>query len=292
MSAFWLGQCKRAQKLLFFSFAALLVFYFLFHACRCENAPLWFKKGVFAEYYFSRFPAIRQYDGNVGGGSSNYPGFLRWEAVDYDGETARLNITLYRDWSKKPVLNWQCYVNVSSRDVKTLDGVSVGKTYLWLPPHLKNGDELPFIGKEPEIIMGKVTEQDGTVRTSQGFQPNFEVSTPIETIGDRIITGKLAIADFDEDTGIWVDGGLNYDGALAAMNIRGLVGWGTMQLWDTNIDLGPGVLTTAILTFLLWDAPYIIPLTVLVSVFSFLLWKRRKAKRCRQGLLKRELAKT
>ena len=246
---------------------------------------------MFAEYYFSGFPRYHEYDGDYGGGSSDYPGFLRWEAVDFDGETARLNITLYRDWSKKPVLNWQCFVNVSSRDVKTLDGISVGKTYLWLPPHLKNGDELPFIGKEPETIMGKVAESSGTVRTSQGFQPVFDVSTTIETIDNRIV-GKWARAEFDEDTGIWLDGGLQYDGALAAMNIKRLVPCGIMQLWDTNIDLGPGVLTTAILTFLFWDAPYVIPLIVLVSVFSFLLWKRRKAKRYRQRWLKRELAKT
>lgn len=253
---------------------------FLIPLVNCESVPSWFKKGVFVEIRMYSFPSIDYLGGPLGGPPDKTSwGFLRWEVLDFEGETARMGIALYRasigGSDRSLVFEAEFYVNVTSRYVTSLDGKSLGITTLWLPAHLKKDDVTLYIMKGSNITMGKVTSIS-TKRTCQGFQSVFWIDT-INQLVDHMIIGPSACGAFDEDTGIKADGEFSHDGALAAMGIEGLSG-GMYDLSDTNVDLGPRVLTLEILAFFILDYPFSIPLIVIVTVF-LIVYRRRQKKR-------------
>lgn len=277
------GLSKMARVYIILSFFLLFVMFissFLICPVRCDPVPSWFKEGVFVEIRFARFPGI-QYLGSVpsGGSSKGYWGFLRWGVLDFDGETARMQIALYRmPWGgsvRVVVFQAEFYVNVTTRYVTSLNETSLGITTLWVPAHLKKDDVVPYIVEGPNVTMGKV-DVFGNKRTCQGYQSSFIIWTINKYVDHRVI-GPSGSGAFDEDTGIKYDGEFSHDGALASMGIEELIG-GTAYLYDTNVDLGPRVLTLEILSFFIQDYPFSIPLIVLVIVF-LLVYRRRRNKR-------------
>jgi len=253
---------------------------FLVPSVRCESVPSWFKEGVFVEIRFERFPGIGYVGGPSGGPASRDSwGFLRWEVLDFDGEIARMSIALYRSLvggsNRNLVFQAEFYVNVTTRYVTSLDGTSLGITTFWVPAHLKIDDVIPYIVQGSNITMGKVW-YTGTKRTCQGYQSDFLIDT-INRYVDHMIIGPYGTGTFDEDTGIKHDGLFAHDGALAAMGIEELIG-GMRYLYDTNVDLGPRVLTLEILSFFIQDHPFSIPLIIFVTLF-LVIYRRRQKKR-------------
>jgi len=258
----------------------LFVSPFLVPFVTCESVPSWFREGVFVEIRFDRFPGIGYLDGPSGGPPSRDSwGFLRWEVLDFDGETARMGIALYRasigGSVRSLVFEAEFYVNVTTRYVTSLDGTSLGITTFWVPAHLKIDDVIPYIVQGSNVTMGKVGRSSNK-RTCQGYQSSFIIWT-INRYVDHQAIGPVGTGSFDEDTGIKHDGLFAHDGALAAMGIEELIP-GLAYLSDTNIDLGPRVLTLEILSFFIQDYPFSIPLIVLVIVF-LLVYRRRRNKR-------------
>lgn len=258
----------------------------LIHPVMCESIPLWFKEGVFVEFRFDGFPVICYLDHfDVGGHIASYPGFLRWCVLGFDGEVARMNVSLYRDWSRVLVCHAEFYVNVSSREVTLLDGTPVGVTYFWLPAYLKKDDTVPMIGRGSSLILGRLSSlEPGPVKTCQGYQQSFFVDTVNYDSINGTSDPHFTTGSFDEDTGILDMGHLQFDGVLAAMNIKWFAG--SWWICDTNVDLGPRVLTSEILGFLFNDAPFTIPLVVFGSVIFVWLWKRRRKRMRRIALSK------
>ena len=278
------GLSKMLKIRQIFSLFLLSVFFvspFLVPSVRCESVPSWFKEGVFVEIRFARFPGIGYVGGRSGGPPSRDSwGFLRWEVLDFDGEIARMSIALYRSLvggsNRNLVFQAEFYVNVTTRYVTSLDGASLGITTFWVPAHLKIDDVIPYVVQGSNITMGKVW-YIGTKRTCQGYQSDFIIDT-INRHVDHMIIGPYGTGSFDEDTGIKHDGLFAHDGALAAMSIEELIP-GSAYLSDTNIDLGPRVLTLEILSFFIQDYPFSIPLIVLVIVFLLVYRRRRKKRR-------------
>jgi hypothetical protein len=292
------------RNLLLFSFLFVVLACPLFtHPVFCESAPSWFKKGVFVELYFDGFPIIVEYGdvmGPAGAHIAPYPGFLRWEVLDFDGEVARMNISLMRDWSREPVRQAEFYVNVSTREVTLLNGTSVGKTYLWFPAHLKVGDLAQFYNCAPQwraddtlfydsksrTVLGIVIMEE-TIRTCQGYQSAFWVESNFNM--SKIYGVNFAPppvdADFDEDTGILVMGGQCEDGALRAMGIEELIS--SCRIWDTNVDLGPHIITLDILGFFIVDYPFLTLSIAFVSLVCLVLWARKRHRRHRREWLRK-----
>lgn len=275
------------KVLTFFLLFATLESGFLICPVKCEPVPLWFKEGVFVEFRLEGFPVIRDLNRSYPGGRiASYPGFLRWCVLDLDGVVARMNVSLYRDWSRVLVRHAEFYVNVSSREVTLLDGTPVGVTYFWLPAYLKKDDTVPMIGRGSSMILGRVGFlEPWPVKTCQGYQQSFFVQTVNYDSINGTSDPHFASGAFDEDTGILDGDQLQFDGVLAAMNIKWMAA-GSWWIGDTNVDLGPRVLTSEILGFLFNDAPFTIPLVVFGSVIFVWLWKRRRKRMRRIALSK------
>jgi hypothetical protein len=251
---------------------------------RSEPVPTWFREGVFVEFRFDGFPVVSYVGSGTGYGVhiGSDPGFLRWCVLDFDGKIARMNISLYRDWSRVLVCSAVFHVNVSSRMVSLLDGTPTGVTCLWLPAFLKKDDVVPMIGEGSSVILGRAgCDEPGPGKTCQGYQQSFFVRTVNYDSINGTFNPRYTEGAFDEDTGILDGGHLQFDGALTAMNIEWMAG--SWWIGDTNVDLGPRVLTSEILAFLFNDAPFTIPFIVFGSVLSVVMLRRRRKRRQRNA---------
>jgi hypothetical protein len=234
-----------------------------------DVSPPWLEVGTYVEYEICVI-------------AMNAPkSILRWECVSLEDNIAVLNVsTKAGGYPGSPPISPRSAIlriKTDTREVIAENGSNMGKTYLWVPPFMKDGQE--FLAEETESngIVCRVESDGGSsvLTHCQGFQ---EVMWILSTQ-----LGKLNI-DCDVDRGIFVGGNIP-SAVLDALNARNSIG-GAFTIHDTNIDLGPVYWRTAVLTFLGQNLPWII----LIALFptALLLYRRRRRKqRARSTVMKK-----
>ncbi len=252
--------------LLVLSLSSLLVTPFAYAAENdfpVEVSPPWLEVGTYVEYEVDvwTFPK---------GGKAT----LRWECVSLEGNVATINVshtaTGYRPY-EPPISPGFALIRVltDTRELIDPNGTVIGKTYLWIPPFMKQGQNITLEGKSPNETIGTVYWEGGScVKTCQGYQEVTLIR----------IQGKPSL-DFDVNTGILIMGDL----PLAILEALGAQEYieGAYTIVDTNVDLGPQFLRAAIL-HALWDnLPIIIILVIFITVLLLLVRRRRKRRQKR-----------
>jgi len=234
-----------------------------------DVSPPWLKAGTYVEY-------------EIWVMAMNAPkSILRWECISLEDNIAVLNVsTKAGGYPGSPAITARSAllrIKTDTREVIAENGSTMGKTYLWVPPFMKDGQEFLAEGTETNGIVCRV-ESDGessVLTHCQGFQ---EVMWILSTQ-----LGKLEI-DCDIDRGIFVGGNIP-SAVLDALDARNSIG-GAFTIHDTNIDLGPVYWRTTILTFLWQNLPW----TILIALFptALLLYRRRRRKqRARSTVMKK-----
>ncbi|MCW4009301.1 MAG: hypothetical protein NWF05_01605 [Candidatus Bathyarchaeota archaeon] len=234
-------------------------------------APTWFKEGIYAEYKFEDIEVLVS-DGSIKAQNA----IFRWECTNYNGSTAKLNITLsgtqterfYGDFPAKIVndvvplfMSAQVYVDPASRAVYCVNGTHIGTTHLWLPANPADGENIT-IWNMPANKVTLPARVGGTTTTPQGFQKTFIVGRLYHDLDTGLMTLTRGITGFSDVK----------EPAIDALKIDLLAGTGNFAA--TNIDLGPK------------DEPFnwqaLFAFIALPSAFAItfigVYWKRRKTK--------------
>jgi hypothetical protein len=226
----------------------LLAIIFLFYMvsgseCFTVSNPTWLKKGAFAEYHlesgYVETPQKRVIVVNNTNIVLNYTskrfdeGTYRWECTELNETTAKLKITLTikQDATSRWIAD--VYVDILSRAVYLENGTLFGTTHLWLPANPTPNDDLILWDMPPDKVTLRIENREERGETIQGKQKSFTI------IGTGKIGGSNAIFTImcDFDTGILIDGGLEHEPTVKALNIADISG--DFSFSNTNIDLGP-----------------------------------------------------
>ena len=256
-----------------------------------EATPLWLKSGTYVEFRSERnaFTLIEFINNSellyedLGSGLKGKTLFiLRWECLSLNDSVAELEIAvklvLVED-NRSFEMFTRVFVDVNSRDVYSVNGTPCGKTMLWLPTNLEVGDKVVF-GYPECYVEGTVTDKEYYIETpSYGYQKCFEVKfdrQPVKILyKNETYTHTLwNLLNYDLDTGILIETPrLMGEGSLYALGIFQIAS--EMLIYDTNVDLGPGLIWPEMLD-VLWAVP---PILFFVFVFFVVYWRRRKRRR-------------
>lgn len=241
---------------LFASVFSVFLFVSFVQAGLCSS-PVWFSEGVYARYEF-KTSFILFYNGTHERSYSHVA--YEWRCVSLEGDVARLNVSVTFDRTVQ--ISTLVYVNTEDRNVTSLDGTYLGKTWLWLPASPRQNETILLTdSKTTKICIG------GWMATPQGAQKCF--------IAQNVSLG----GGYDLDTGVVISPSFREEPALRALNIRDL-GGGSASFVATNIDLGP----REWLMDLLSAIPYTLPFIAFIVTFAFLLHKRQKKKKRKTAL--------
>jgi len=251
------------------------------------SVQLWLREGVYVEYrgdhatidFLNETTISSIHLGFSGDGET----IFRWECLEVVNDSfveLRVFISLV-EGAKSFNVSTRIFVNVESRDVYTVDGKYCGKTSLWLPTDLKEGDKVVF-GVNESFVEGVVTDVGRrSVKTPYGYQKDFNVKFETEepvnvTYGNE--TYRYSLWNwlfYDLDTGILLSmAGLRAEGVLFALGIWMLPS--LTLIYKTNVDLGPSLIWPQILDISLLVIPPVVFFTV---VFFAVYWQRRKRRR-------------
>jgi hypothetical protein len=241
--------------------------------------PTWLKEGVFASYDFGD-GVIETYN------QSKELGFdfsvfssakFRWECIVVNDTFVNVKTTLSffetsengidLNENKTKVLNGDVEINLATRGVYS-NSTLVGTTRLWLPSNPALGEEVTLWDVPPYMVSLQVDNRTSYApETPQGVQKVFEIEGSGKAGGPT--STFTMINDFD--TGILVDGGLDNEGTMRALNVRDFSYNGRMIFSDTNVDLGPSDKSTD-LTILF----PIIAIPVAITIIFIMVYKGRK----------------
>lgn len=275
---------KRFRDIVIITFLFLVL---VLHTCSIvfvssstiKGVPLWFKEGVYVEF-FGKGAEIDFINGSrkvVMNGNS----FFRWECLTFNGSMAKLKVTVMLVLNDVRVFEYSVhiFVDVSSRDVFSEHGEPCGKTMLWLPTNLDEGDTVTF-GYPGCYINGTITDRGYNVKTPYGYQKCFEAE--FKTEGSVNVTyrnktyslyGLWNWLDYDLDTGLLIQmahsGG---EGTLYPLGIFKI--YSLMLIHETNIDIGPGLILPEIISFFWVAAP-----VLFFALFFLLVYYQRRKKR-------------
>ncbi|MEM2145834.1 MAG: hypothetical protein QW279_10765 [Candidatus Jordarchaeaceae archaeon] len=210
--------------------------------------PTWLNKGVYVEYTFGEgVVELFNNTSRLGFDFVTFHGAIfRWDCIDLNETLAKLKISLIlteaarngetTEENKTTQLTTEVLINIMNRAVYLQNGTLIGTTHLWLPANPTLGDSLILWDVPPYKVILKIAEQTAYApETPQGPQEVFKIEGSGETGGSVSLFTILS----DLDTGILVDGGLDNEGTMRALNIRDFSYSGRMLFTDTNIDLGP-----------------------------------------------------
>ena len=224
-----------------------------------DVSPPWLKVGTYVEYEVTVL---------VNGAPKRV---LRWECISLEGNVATLNISLPARASypgfpsispPSPILR----ILTDTREVIAENGSVMGKTYLWVPPFMKDNQEFLAEGTESDGIVCTVnSSKDSSVHTHcQGFQEVMYIQS--------VHSWKNMC--FDIDRGILIMGDIP-SAVLGALGVGGSID-SASTIHDTNIDLGPVYWRTTILTFLWQNLPW--EILIVLFATTLLLYRRRRRK--------------
>ncbi|MGQ4915957.1 MAG: hypothetical protein ACP6IU_14590 [Candidatus Asgardarchaeia archaeon] len=247
-----------------------------------SSSLLWFKKGVYVEFRDTSDYADIMFFNGSGISFDHGTCVFRWVCLEFNdsSDIAKLEVTLsiisYNEVKFK--VTTQILININTRDVFLTDGTECGKTTLWLPTNLREGDTVVF-GYPKTAIEGIVTEKGYVIKTPYGYQEAFEVEfnskNPVNvTYQNKTYSYRLwNWLDYDSDIGILIQSA-NFigEGALYALGIFKI--YMAMLIYKTNIDLGPEKLLPVII-----DTIWLIsPIIFFTMVFILVYWSRKKKK--------------
>lgn len=272
-------MCKENMKTFFIIF--LLVGLLLVLPVNCGNlsqVPLWLKDGVFVTYMGDR-ANIEFFNGTTITGESGT--FLKWVCLNVNDSLAKLKVSVSLvDGNRSFNVSMYVFVDFNNRDVYSEKGEYCGKTMLWLPTNLEEGDTVVF-GLPGSFVEGTIAEKGkGHVKTPYGYQETFraefDTDKPVNvTYGNKTYEYRLwNWLSYDLDTGLLIAmAGLRAEGVLYALGIWMLPSLNL--IYETNVDLGPSLILPEILD-VFWVVP---PILFFVFVFFFVYWKRRKRRK-------------
>lgn len=247
-----------------------------------DTVPLWFRKGVYVEFR-GRYSEVYAINGSVlfcvPSASEGEEGMtlFRWECLKLNNSVAEIKITVKVIGRGRVFeLSTRVFIDVENRDVYSTDGKFCGKTMLWLPTSLEKGDHVIF-GYPGCCVEGIVTEKgEHYIETLYGYQKVFSVDFDSGLVNvtyrNKTYVHRLwNWLDYDLDTGVLLCmAGLRAEGTLYVFGIFSLPP--VLTIYETNIDIGPGLIWPRILDFLLSTAPVIF----FAFVFVFVYWQRKK----------------
>jgi hypothetical protein len=236
-----------------------------------DVSPPWLKVGTFVEYeVFVYFV------------SDDSKSTLRWECMSLEDNIAVLNVSTQASATfpgSTPVTPHSALMRIKTdtREVMAENGSSLGKTYLWVPPFMKQDQEFWAEGTETNAIICTVISYGSTsIETQcQGFQEVMSISCE-----------EPWYLDFccDIDRGIFAMGDIPPP-LIRSLGIGEYVDTAS-TIHDTNIDLGPVYLKSTVLTFLwrnlLWEI-----LIILFAATLLLYRRRRRRRRARPDVMER-----
>jgi len=235
-----------------------------------DVSPPWLKVGTYVEYEVCVL---------VMGTPKS---ILRWECISLEGNVATLNIShnARGSYPGSPSISPRSAILrilTDTREVIAENGSVMGKTYLWVPPFMKEGQELLAEGTETDGIVCIVNSSCGssTLTHCQGYQEVMYIQS--------VQYGKLGML-CDVDRGIFIGWDIP-SAVLDALGARNSIG-SAFTIHDTNIDLGPVYLRTTIMMFLYQNFLWV----VLIALFAttLLLYRRRKRKhRARSAVMEK-----
>lgn len=212
-------------------------------------APKWLKKGAYAEYLFPSGGTniVLSPEGDIISREELPQAVFRWECVDLNSTFAKLNITFYyketenQDTPAKEGEQYtvDVYVNIFSRAVYLQNGTLVGTTTFWLPATPSAGGEIVLWDVPPDkvsITVSNLSQIQTRVLTPQGSQQAFRIDQHVTISGTSVFFRGL----YDFDAGVLCNGILLPEfpePTLKALELSDF-GAGTINLVDTNIDLG------------------------------------------------------
>ncbi len=270
-------QMKKTSRLLVVT-TFIVIYIFLAYVAGHVSAsdlfkPTWLKQDVYAEYTFksgvvwfsnlteaSYESSMMQFD----------EGIFRWTCTDLNETTAELRIDLNLTNGANVNRLFSTYVSVDaiSRGVYLQNGTLLGNTHLWLPANPNPNDDIVLWNLPPDQVTLRIQDSSEYFNTPQGSQKVFSIA------GEGTIDGENALftVTCDFDTGVLVDGGLDYEPTLYALGIKNLFYNGQFSFAGTNIDLGPNDTPFNILTLL----PLIAIPTACIIIFVVIYSRRRK----------------
>jgi hypothetical protein len=132
----------------------------------------WVKVGAYAKYVNLVWGMAVKFPNGTRLKFDHYtPSVLEWTIVEKQGDTARLNVTLFINGTATiyppGVTTYEAEqvtylktlifdVNVSTREA-SLDGQPVGKTFFWAEPYATAGEEFTVASPPSDLIVGNVT---------------------------------------------------------------------------------------------------------------------------------------
>jgi len=226
-----------------------------------EVPPAWLKVGTYVEYR----------TGLWGWSPRDAEGRFRWECINLSGHVATVNFTLVGFLKNGDIIlekNVVGYIDVNTRDLIHPNGTVIGKTAMWLPTQVKEGQKVVVYGKAPNQSVAECFHSGGSAaHTCQGYQEGYAISArgqgPYRTVGG-----------FDMDTGLCQSGRNECLRYLDFCEVGIL-----LELVDTNVDLGPRYLRTEILMFLFKTIPISAPTMTIATIAIILYRKRQKHKK-------------
>jgi hypothetical protein len=193
-------------------------------------APIWMKKGAYAEYSFD--DGVRFLSDNTPVEYEN--GTYRWECIELTGTLAKLNITLsFTEENSVTQYSAEVLVETLNRSVYTMDGTLVGTTNMWLDSNPADDEDVVVWDLPPDMVIAKINHLGGYTLTPQDAQESYEMDGHGTIDGNRVFFS----AYYDMDTGIMTTGVVFNDGIFKALSTTLM---NIIEFTDTNIDLGPG----------------------------------------------------
>jgi hypothetical protein len=127
----------------------------------------WVKVGAYAKYIYDVGLRVRFPNGTLVHFDTHTPSVLEWAIIEKQGDTARLNVTLFTSGmatiyppgitSNVTYLKTLFFdVDVSTREA-SLNGQPVGKTFFWAEPYATVGEEFVVSSAPSDSIVGNVT---------------------------------------------------------------------------------------------------------------------------------------
>lgn len=242
-------------------------------------APTWLKKGTYAEY---TYPSGAMYVATTTSGYLSSRSFrdavFRWECVDLNETVAELkislNFTVVNGESveeKTENLTTELWIKLNNRAVYQQNGTVIGTSHLWLPANPGPNDDIVLWDVPPDKVTLKPASINLHVKTPQGVQVAYNVTSGLEKIKGSPAVFKV-LCDFD--TGVMCSETLSYEPVWAALGIEN---WFpvNMTFADTNINLGPPYMPSLepYMIFLLIAVPVAFAI-VFIAVYS----RRRRKK--------------
>jgi hypothetical protein len=247
------------------------------------DKPTWMKKSAFAEYAFRSNGAAFFNNTNLFL-DDDYDAIFRWECLELNETIMKLGVSynLTRENDTYTFLG-ELYVNVFNGAVLLENGTSLGRTRLWSKSNPSQEEPIIMWNADSNTNSSEIVglaKIGGYSLTPQGWQKVYTLDGTGRTYGFNNIISAV----YDFDTGIMIDGYLDTEPTLLALQIESVFRNGRQKFEATNIDLGPAEIWPELLHQLPFYA--LVLITSILAVLIVIIYRQRR-KRYARGYRKR-----